>query len=348
MARMRIVKPEFWTSDQVMELSRDARLAFIGLWNFCDDAGIHTANVKRLKAEVFPCDDDLSSVGVRALVDEMIKHGLVIEYEAEGEAYWLVTGWHHQKIDQPTYRFPQPNGVIPAGVAKRRATNAASVKQGERAPKPPVQQGEQASNDGRGDAEQSASVQGVFAEQSPNVRSSFDGCSPPEGKGMEGSVDKDKVKTLVGKNPDESASKPEEVSPVEQEQPQAEFALTADSIAIELSKPDVEAELIAYLNEKAGKGFESVESNRKLVRARLGEGTTPEKVRAVIDAKVKQWGYDPKMSLYLRPATLFAATNFAQYVGELAAVVPTSAAAPKSRFDLSGMVYTPRTDGLPF
>jgi len=34
MARIRTIKPEFWTAEQVMELSRDARLLFIGMWNF--------------------------------------------------------------------------------------------------------------------------------------------------------------------------------------------------------------------------------------------------------------------------------------------------------------------------
>lgn len=37
MSSYRAVKLEFWTSDQVMSCSREARLLFIGLWNFCDD-----------------------------------------------------------------------------------------------------------------------------------------------------------------------------------------------------------------------------------------------------------------------------------------------------------------------
>jgi uncharacterized phage protein (TIGR02220 family) len=88
-------------------------------------------------------------------------------------------------------------------------------------------------------------------------------------------------------------------------------------------KPDVEAELIRYLSEKAGRSFEPVESNRKLVRARLAEGATPEKIRAVIDAKVAEWADDPRMARFLRPATLFGAEKFAQYVGALGARMPT-------------------------
>ena len=41
MARIRSIKPEFWTAEQVMECSPMARLLFIGMWNFCDDGGNH-------------------------------------------------------------------------------------------------------------------------------------------------------------------------------------------------------------------------------------------------------------------------------------------------------------------
>jgi hypothetical protein len=42
-------------------------------------------------------------------------------------------------------------------------------------------------------------------------------------------------------------------------------------------------------------------------------------MRAVIDDRVKAWGRDEKMAEYLRPATLFAAANFANYLGNLGA-----------------------------
>ncbi|WP_431018214.1 hypothetical protein [Burkholderia gladioli] len=125
MARIRSIKPEFWTSEQVMELSRDARLAFIGLWNFCDDAGIHPASPKRLKAEVFPADD-LTADDVRRLVDELLALELINEYEIDGQSFWIVTGWHHQKIEKPTFQHPRPDGTVPDGAAKRRQTRIPS------------------------------------------------------------------------------------------------------------------------------------------------------------------------------------------------------------------------------
>jgi len=47
MARIRTIKPEFWVSEQVGECSPNARLLFIGMWNFCDDRGVHPAKPNR-------------------------------------------------------------------------------------------------------------------------------------------------------------------------------------------------------------------------------------------------------------------------------------------------------------
>lgn len=110
MARIRTIKPEYWTSEQVLELSRDARLLFIGLWNFCDDGGNHPASAKTLKAEVLPADDVSASV-VMQWVDEIIEQGLLAEYEVDGREFWHVTGWRHQRIDQPTLRHPAGDAV---------------------------------------------------------------------------------------------------------------------------------------------------------------------------------------------------------------------------------------------
>lgn len=117
MARIRTVKPEFWSSEQVMELSPLARLTFIGMWNFCDDAGVHPASAKTLKAEIFP-SDDLTADRVAELVAEMIQHGLVEAFEHGGKTYWAVTGWtKHQRIDKPTFRHPRPDTTPPKASA---------------------------------------------------------------------------------------------------------------------------------------------------------------------------------------------------------------------------------------
>jgi hypothetical protein len=127
MARIRSIKPEFWTSEQVMDVSIPARCLFIGMWNFCDDAGIHPASEKSLKAKVFP-GDDLTSTDVRRMIDELISVGLLVEYRVDDEPFWQVTGWYHQKIDQPTFKHPNPDGSVPAGSPRRRRTTRVPAK----------------------------------------------------------------------------------------------------------------------------------------------------------------------------------------------------------------------------
>lgn len=74
--------------------------------------------------------------------------------------------------------------------------------------------------------------------------------------------------------------------------------------------------LLEFLNEKAGRRYEPVEANLRLIRARLGEYGEV-KLRKVVVRKCREWAADEKMARYLRPATLFNAEKCAQYVGEL-------------------------------
>lgn len=120
MARIRTVKPEFWTSEQLAECTPIARLLFIGLWSFCDDNGIHPASVPRLKMEVFPADD-YTRAQIGEMVEELVNAGLLKPYKVQGEQFWKVTGWHHQKIDQPTFKHPLPDGTLPPNVRRRFA-----------------------------------------------------------------------------------------------------------------------------------------------------------------------------------------------------------------------------------
>lgn len=124
MARIRTVKPEFWTSEQVVECSPNARLLLIGMLNFCDDAGIHPANVRRLQMEVFPCGT-FGKSEVSDMVGELINNELVEQYEVDGQQFWIVTGFSkHQKIDQPTYKYPLPDGNIPEKVRRKKADDS--------------------------------------------------------------------------------------------------------------------------------------------------------------------------------------------------------------------------------
>ncbi len=122
MARIRTIKPEFWVSEQVVECSTTTRLLFIGLLNFCDDNGVHPASLLRLKMEVFPADN-FSLDAMRSFIDELVASGLLVSFSFSGADYWQVTGWHHQRIDKPYYKYPyldNSGAVVECSTTTRR------------------------------------------------------------------------------------------------------------------------------------------------------------------------------------------------------------------------------------
>jgi hypothetical protein len=107
MARIRSIKPEFWTSEQVVECSPTARLLFVGMWTFADDGGVLPDSWKRIKMQVFP-GDEFGKDHIERMVAELFQAGLIDRFYHENQAFLLIKGWHHQKIDKPSYKYPQP------------------------------------------------------------------------------------------------------------------------------------------------------------------------------------------------------------------------------------------------
>lgn len=134
MARIRSIKPDFWTSEQVMECSANARLLFIGMWNFADDCGRLLLAPKTIKAQIFPGDNITSEI-ILGMVSELLKNGLLLKYEVDGKEFLQVTGWQHQRIDKPQpSKFPAPrNGFsksIPGIVATEGIGGEGIVEEG--------------------------------------------------------------------------------------------------------------------------------------------------------------------------------------------------------------------------
>lgn len=99
MARIRSIKPEMWTDERLTECSLSARLLFIGLLNFADDNGNQVYSAKRIKMQVFPADN----IETLPLIEELITHGLLIEYSVSGEKYLNIKGFKkHQVINRPS------------------------------------------------------------------------------------------------------------------------------------------------------------------------------------------------------------------------------------------------------
>lgn len=74
--------------------------------------------------------------------------------------------------------------------------------------------------------------------------------------------------------------------------------------------------VLAFLNLKTGHTYRLIPTNLRLIEACLASGATVENCRGVIARKVREWSVRPEMRQYLRPATLFNATKFEQYLGE--------------------------------
>jgi len=93
-----------------------------------------------------------------------------------------------------------------------------------------------------------------------------------------------------------------------------------ESTIVQEPKPAIDntevIEILTFFNEKTGRKFPAVEANLRLIRSRVKEHGA-KAVRQVIALKCRQWGSDPKWKVFLRPKTVFGATNFANYVGEL-------------------------------
>lgn len=74
------------------------------------------------------------------------------------------------------------------------------------------------------------------------------------------------------------------------------------------------AEVMAYLNGVTGR---SLSAGTNHIRARLRDGATVEQCKRIIDLKQAEWGGNPNMRKYVRPATLFCKENFEKYMDEL-------------------------------
>jgi len=117
MARIRSIKPEFWSDDVVGTLTRDARLMFIASWNFADDEGLLRWTPAFLKASAFMYDGDVKVAKVQGLMAEAVEAGLVFPYvsgRAAGTLACIVNFRKHQKVNRP-----QPGKLPPPSIQSR-------------------------------------------------------------------------------------------------------------------------------------------------------------------------------------------------------------------------------------
>jgi hypothetical protein len=101
MARIRSIKPDFFASEDVSQLTFRARLTWVGLWTHADDHGRCKDVTALLKAAIWPLDD-VTLDDIEDDLDELAGQHRIVRYEHAGRRYIAIVNWHvHQAINRP-------------------------------------------------------------------------------------------------------------------------------------------------------------------------------------------------------------------------------------------------------
>lgn len=114
MARIRTIKPEFFTSEDIVSLSPYARLLYVALWCEADKEGRLTWKPKTFKMRYLPGDN----VDIDALCAELVSIKVVVLY-GDGLAY--IPGFSkHQHVNprESASDLPAPEGIADSGPRK--------------------------------------------------------------------------------------------------------------------------------------------------------------------------------------------------------------------------------------
>jgi hypothetical protein len=125
MARIRTIKPEFFTSEDIVALSPYARLLYIALWCEADKEGRMAWKPRTFKMRYLPADD----VAIDGLCKEIIDAGLVRLY---GEGYAYIPAFHaHQHINprESVSQLPEPPDSDAQATRKPRVVDASGTRE---------------------------------------------------------------------------------------------------------------------------------------------------------------------------------------------------------------------------
>lgn len=125
MARIRTIKPDFFTSEDIVGISPLARLLYIATWLEADREGRFVWRPKTLKLRYLPGDH----CDIEALADELVSAGLVVTYEIDGQTFAEIpTFAKHQVINNRETASTIPARVTDAsGTRDPRVTDATTT-----------------------------------------------------------------------------------------------------------------------------------------------------------------------------------------------------------------------------
>jgi hypothetical protein len=95
MGRYRTIKPEFWSDDNMLDLSDSCALFYVSLWNFCDDEG----KIENKPRGISKTTCRWSEGKVKLFIKTLVTSGRL---RISTDSTWVqVENWAHQKIDRP-------------------------------------------------------------------------------------------------------------------------------------------------------------------------------------------------------------------------------------------------------
>lgn len=106
MARIRSIKPEFWTDSVIVSLSPLARLLYIGMWNFalCDHGHLENDPI-RLKLQILPMD----SINIGSLLDELLDSNRIDRIQTKsGDSYLHIPSMKRNQKGDPRWKSRCP------------------------------------------------------------------------------------------------------------------------------------------------------------------------------------------------------------------------------------------------
>ncbi|MCF1744750.1 hypothetical protein [Paradevosia shaoguanensis] len=103
MSRIRSIHPGFFTDEDLVQVSIEARLLFLGLGVEADDKGIFEWKLTTIKMRLFPADN----VDIDTLLAELVSIDAVSGYEIDGRKYGAIRNF--RKFQRPK----KPNDIHP-------------------------------------------------------------------------------------------------------------------------------------------------------------------------------------------------------------------------------------------
>ena len=109
--RIRSIRPEFYDSESMGNVSWDARFVFECLWSYVQDNGVNRDNARMIRGTCMPYDGDEVIPRIEAALDELEDAGCIVRYEWRGKhLLWLPNFLTYQKITNPSVcLFPTPD-----------------------------------------------------------------------------------------------------------------------------------------------------------------------------------------------------------------------------------------------